>query len=51
MRKIFRREFEGRLLKEGHEEAAQKKLELLGAFEECTLHDIGSAATKLVLFH
>jgi len=66
---IFRREIEGRLLKEGHdgcvalmhrekviaicksdEEAAQKKLEILGTLEECTLHDIGSAATKSVLF-
>jgi len=66
---IFRKKFEGKLLKEGYdgcvalmhkskviaicksdEEAAQKKLELLGALEECTLHDIGSAVAKSVLF-
>lgn len=32
------------------EEAALKKLELLGAIEECTLHDVGSAVAKSVLF-
>jgi len=32
------------------EEAALKKLELLGDHEECTLHDIGSAVAKSVLF-
>ena len=67
--KIFRKEFEGNLLKEGHdgcvalmhkgrvvavcksdEGAALKKLELLGDLEECTLHDIGSAVAKSVLF-
>ena len=66
---IFRKKFEGKLLKEGHdgcvalmhkgkvvavcksdEEAALKKLKLLGALEECTLHDIGSAVAKSVLF-
>jgi len=32
------------------EEAVLKKLELLGVLEECTLHDIGSAVAKSVLF-
>ena len=32
------------------EEAALKKLELLGPLEKCTLHDIGSAIAKSVLF-
>ena len=66
---IFRKRFEGKLLKEGYdgcvalmhkgrvvavcksdEEAALKKLELLGDLKECTLHDIGSAVAKSVLF-
>lgn len=32
------------------EKAALKKLELLGNLEKCTLHDIGSAVAKSVLF-